>query len=316
MKSKKIFVIIMAICLFFIAGCGNINSNLKLEKTEKTAASFYYDFIDEAVFMSEVGKQKLLSDGIDEEYEFLSFINLFVIEYGYSLISAMDYCINVAENPGDSSMSQGIYEYGSDYAQIIDSNGKLIVIVSKAVGKNNVFTSTVYYAEPNQTLSDLKDGAVEGIDYSYTISRNRSEGIYEFSDSAKDISGSFAYDKAQGHMTIQLSYKLSSIGQTVNVEMNLYNYVNGVLGFRMITSTKMYNTNISCIYEFISKPFIKNAKVGYVRNEKDYYDMTQCEESQIGVVGVGDKSGYTIKYQNTSDTTPANIIVNKYGLKG
>lgn len=316
MKKLKLMAILLA-CVLLICGCGQKNNNIKLHSTSLSAADFFQASMDEIGFLCASAQGEI--SGTANELEFALITMMAISGNGLvgNLVSAVDFCMEVANSDNKDGSEQKIYEYISDYPDVVGQS-KTIIHVAKAQGKNNVFIANAYSTEDNATYKDIVDaGAIPEQSNTFTISIDKSTGVYSFTDTANSVSGTLNYRSDLGTMNIVISYKFAVLGnQKFDSEFNFYNYANDVLGSRILTSTTVENQKAQYIFESLGKPFEKRAKVGIVKNTNAYVNMTATEESKIGIANSGDVSGYQISYVDDSDTNLPYTTVKNYGLKG
>ena len=316
MKKFKLMAILLA-CVLLICGCGPKNNNIKLHSTSLSVADFFHESIDEVGFLCASAQGEV--SGTNNELDFALITMMALSGNGLvgNLVSAVDFCMEVANSDNKDGSDQKIYEYLSDYPSVVGQS-KTIVHVAKAQGKNNVFIANSYSSEDSATYKDLVDaGMVPEQSNTFTISIDKSSGVYSFTDTANNISGTLNYRSDLGTLNIVISYKIAILGgQKFDSEFNFYNYTNNVLGSRMLTSTTVENQKVQYIFESLGKPFEKRAKVGIVKNTNAYVNMAATEEAKIGVANSGDVSGYQISYLDDSDANLPYTTVKNYGLKG
>ena len=317
MKKLKVLVMIVVICVLVFTGCGEKKGYLNLTQTHQSASDFYYETIDEANFLVNMGEKKALGKTYEDEYKTLSVLFFSSNELMYNLISVVDFCIELSGMEEVEGYNQKVYEYFTEYDAIKNLCSKSVVHVIKQENKNNGFIANLYSVEEDTTLSEIiNQGTAVSASNTISITRDRASDVYTLIDTQNNIESTFYFNKATGTMKITLSYILDIIGnKPVEAEMEFYNYTNNVSGGRIVIETILENENVKCIFEHFAKPFTKRAKMGFVKDETKYYDLTKVEELNIAISNAGDSYGYSITYSNVSDkATSAKTEVNQYGL--
>ena len=234
--------------------------------------------------------------------------------YYYMVTSALDFCIDVAEN--QSEETQKFFEYTSSQW----SGQTIVVVVDKQKGKSVYQTKMYYIYGDNVNYSNIVNNEDAIMSHNYSISRNKNDGRYDFSDSKNNIVGNFLFDAPLGKAEISLNYVQEDeldlgIGKiTYNTKTSLYNYTNNYLGSRRTISVSSNGVTDNLIQECLCKDYYKAMKIGYIKNEDLYVDMEKTTEEKIGTSNSGDRYGFEVLYTNTSDISGEKTKVNPYGI--
>jgi len=311
-KFRPIFLLVLAFAFIF-TGCGAKGDNLKLVESTKSASSFYFDGAKEIAFI-EINAATAL-----QESEFMSYMMFMSMALqGQTIlnpvVSAMDFCMAIAEEEISSDTTQKVYHYEAENLGL--QSEKSIVMVEKKKGKS-LYTTKEYTVQQGEELqlSELAEQQPNST-YNLSVSRDKSQGLYEFSDSANKISGDFKYQKNSGKFIINISFYTNSFGpeQKFDVCFELYAYENKTVGGRMTTKTTLSAKNETFVYEFLSKPFQKKSKMGIVKDPKLMLDLTQITEDDFAKANEGDLYGYSVTYDNQIDTQDPKTTVKHYGI--
>lgn len=316
--KKKILILMFAFCLIMLAGCGT-NYNIKLASTNLSVADFYNASYSESSFIYQKGLEKIEENFTAESETYLKYAELIgVSSVGeaemYSVVSAMDFCYEINDNSSNDDYvvpTQKIYEYKSTY----QNNSTVIVIVNKQKGKQ-VYTCDMYAIMGDvYDYEELITGPVYD-SYKFSVSQNKEGANFELSDTQNDVNATFKFDKKAGILNIKMKIveETSSGNATINIEKNLYNYKNNVLGGRTIVNVSHNSVEQTYIQEYLGKAFEKLAKVGTVANLEEYVNMEKTEEKNIAVDNEGDKYGFKILYSSLSDVSLPTTNTEAYGL--
>ena len=140
MKKIKILSLLLALSLI-LCGCGGKNSNIKLSSINIPVSDFYHQSVMEILEVSGLGETMLLQSEDSEAgkiYEGLTYSVQQCEMYYYIVTSALDFCIDVAEN--QSEETQKFFEYTSSQW----SGQTIVVVVDKQKGKS-VYQTKMYY---------------------------------------------------------------------------------------------------------------------------------------------------------------------------
>lgn len=312
MKKLKSLILILIACAFVFAGCGAKSSNLKVVSSNKSASAFYFQGLDEISFI-EYNAEKSQTEESLLAYMVLSTMVLQGQDIMISVASAMDFCIGIAEEEISSETTQKIYEYTPSYVET--QSNKMIVVVDKKKGKSLYTTRLFMVAGTNTQITELLEQEPYAT-YNLSISRDKSQGLYEFSDTANKISGDFKYVPNSGKMLINMDFYSSFMGgeQKFEIAYELYSYQNSCVGGRIISKTLFGGNYSGLVYEFFSKPFAKKSKLGFIKDDKLILDLTQIDEEDIATANSGDSYGYSVAYENTSDLEKPKTTVKTYGI--
>ena len=192
------------------------------------------------------------------------------------------------------------------------SEYKYCIVVDKSKTKS-IYTANFYITNINKTFKDLQSQEPEQTN-KFTISRNKNEGLYEFSSPESSASGKFNYN--QKRIKCEIEYKATwlSTEAIFKQTLDICNYKNDIIGARSLMSTSASGQVHNSVYEFLSKDFYKSAKIGAVKDSKVYPGLTAVEEGRVGVDNAGDKYGFKVVYDNQSSLTPETANTLEYGL--
>lgn len=317
MKKIKLLSLLLALSLL-LCGCGGKNSNIKLAPISLSAANFYHQSINEVMSITSMGESKL-EEGEDNEaisiYQNMSLMtSICEINY-YMAISALDFCIDIAENQSEETTK--FFEYAPDQS----SGQKIAIIVDKQKGKS-VYKTQLYMVYGNDVnFNDIINNQEPSYLHNYSISRNKTDGKYDFSDSKNDINGNLLFNAAAGKMEMILNYvqqdetPTGEVGEiTFNTKTFLYNYTNNALGSRRIITVTSNGVSSNIIQESLCKDYYKAMKIGSVKNEEEYVDMEKTNENLIGVSNKGDGYGFNVLYTHATDLSGEITTIVPYGI--
>lgn len=292
MKKFKFFAVMLMVC-FFLAGC-SLNDNLKLCKINMSISTFYHNAMLKMSDIYEYGKVNVDSS-LKNSYE--TYLNIFdsMNLPSYTLVSAMDFCIEIVEDK--SEQIQKIYEYSY-------GNENVLVIANK-VNNNGKFWVEVYLG-----LSDVSDtiNVQPYVSATYEISKQKNSGYnYTAKINEDEFVGEFLFNNDLGKMQFTIKYKEASGAE---FSASLFNYRGNVLGGRFYITEESSNQSTKMVREFLSKDFYKQAKIGIVEDQDLYVDMENTRAELIGATNSGDKTGFTIIYDNSK--TDQKILVSAY----
>ena len=292
-------------CAIVFTGCTSKNGYLNLMQTDMCASDFFYNTLDESMFIVDKGKSKNdknlgLADIFFESKELMC-----------RVVSVIDFCVELSQMEKTDGYEQKIYEYQSEYTY--SSAKKYIVQVIKGKNANNKFTANLYEVSSSTTFMDAVNS--ENVQTNeFSITRDRATDVYTLIDSGKNVQATFYYSASEGIMKFSLSYRREGEPGRPQCEIDaeFYNYTNNWSGARYLLRTSLSNSNVSCVFEHLSKPFAKRAKIGYVGDKSKYHNLAKVEDHNIAVQNIGDESGHVITYNNSS--TKESINIESYGL--
>lgn len=307
MKKLKIISLILMLCFVF-GGCAGKNDNLKLAPIKVSASDFYHQVLTDSLnLLSQTNsKDQSLQDFATVQYSSMLEVAHMGDNHYYSVVSAMDFCVDVAEN--QSEETQKIYEYDID-----DQIG--VVVVNKQKGKS-IYAVKMYIVNSEQINYDelLKQEPAQT--FNYTVSKNKTTSTYDFSDSKNNINGSYLFDASKGKMEMTLNFLLKSqFAQIVyNSKILICNYTNDIVSCRKIVSTTNNGAKSDVVEEFLLEDYYKSAKLGTIKNSDEYVNLEKTTKEQIAVDTAGDGYGFKILYTNTSDAVGEKLLINPYGI--
>lgn len=310
MKKLRSILLILIACAVVFTGCVGKSNNLKLISSTKSASSFYFYGLRE-ISLLEYNAFSSIDDSQIITYAMISAMSLQGQDIMLSVSSALDFCMAISDEEISNDTTQKIYEYSYDETEL--QAQKAVVIVDKKKGKS-LYAAKQYEVMSEYEISELINQEPKS-SFDFSISKDKTKNLYEFSDTKNKISGDFKYEKSSGVMLVNISFYSSALGteQKYDISLEFYNYQNQTIGGRIITKSLWSGQSATFIYEFLSKPFAKKAKVGIVRDPKLMLDLTQVEESDVAKYNSGDSYGFNVIYENEKDSI-TNTIVKPYGM--
>ena len=313
--NKKLFAIVLAFCAIILVGCGSVTPNLSVVGISSSASEFFALAKDETALLGNFGRMYVSASDM-ADYSIMYGLVFSEMQISYNMVSAIDFCMDIEEAESSVGLDQKVYEYETAYSKY-GLSGKVLVWVGKVAGKSNEFACKQY-----NVASDVDFYEVEEMELapnatnSFTITKDRATGKYNFTDSGKGVQGAFLFDSTLGHMSINISYVADVFGtKNFQTQIDFYNYLNGCIGARVLTKTTVDNQKVSYLFESFSKTFEKRAKMTEVKDDSLYYDLSAIKEETIATVNSGDKYGYAISYLDISDTKEFTVDVQKQGLE-
>lgn len=302
MKKFKILAALMMFCLLFVAGCGGVNGNIKLQATTLSAADFFNSSIMGLASVRQAGQEQISVNSNAEtlsNYQNLVAFASAPLTNQYSIISVFDFCVELLNAEGSAGVNQKIYEYSDGV-----SSQRMIVVVNCV--RDTKYTAIIYLADGGTEFKDLTDSNIVH-DATYIVSINKNTGLFEYSGSATNnngttaTSGTILYEANVGKLNMVNNLTLD--GTNVVCNANFYNYKNGILGGR-ITMLRQSSTalGMNIIQEFLLKDYQKKLKIGTYANDEFFVDLTNTTEESIAISNEGDTSGFIIEADSQAES--------------
>ena len=313
MKKIKLLAFMLIIPILMLTGCGGVNANIKLAETDLSTSTFFNQSINELSYVLNKGQVELNAQEDAEMSTYFGTMRSMVgeaVDIYYTLISAMDFCLEVAESATAVNETQKIYEYKNEY----NSGENFVVVVSKPKGKS-VYTSKMYVVNGTVNYDQLAS-TTPVLTNVYTIAKDKTSGMYEFTETENDASGEFLFNNKKGKLYFSIEFEITDSFGTINyvTEANLYNYKNNVLGGRILTSLTYGGKTETLVQEYLCKEYYKKSKLGTVKNTALYVDLEQTEEVSIAASNAGDGYGFEMIYDAQSDLSAPQSLIESYGI--
>lgn len=297
MKKIKVLVMALMCVALLLAGCGNLNENIKLTATSERTADFFFNYINEVTYVEYIAFSN--ASQTETRASLNQFFNIIFdsLNDSIAISCAVDFCAGVRD--GTESSSSKLYEN-------LPQNGgsKQFIRVKKKSKKDSVFETELYSCTRDSEFADVVNSYTP-TNYSFTIVPDNNSNKFTISytlDGGK-CSAVVEYNANNGLYNIEINRYNSLLSENaIETKIELCNYKNNTEGARCTVAYQATDgSQRNLIFEYLNKDYYQRAKFGYIKDSSQYVKLTATEEENIGAVNSGDDYGYSVVYNNQPD---------------
>lgn len=295
MKKIKVMAIILAFGLFIFSGCAMGVDKLRLASTSLPVSSICYNYLNTVTLLKQNSQERAADTNTNLRLENF-FSNIFFQKYELiGVISAVDFCeqITVSNN---SNLTEKLYIDGGTYILVTRSKqGRTIKveIYENTLGQYSDFSEIK--EQQNSLKANYTFEVKSNGDFAYNLT---------FIDSdKKNCNAKVSFNLKSGILNMELNtFNKHTSTAVIKTDVEILFYQNNVWGGRQIVDYTAQDGVKHClVWECISKDFYKRAKIGEVKDTKEYSELKSISEESYATYDDGDLNGYVITYDNLSD---------------